>query len=501
MKLLQAEIENFGSYKHLTFDFTGQGLTLIQGPTGSGKSTLMDIATWCLFGQTAKGGSVNEVRNWDNKDTPTKGVLTVQTPTGIVKVTRIRGTPQENDLYYEEANSESKIRGKDLTETQKSLEIRLGINYSIFVAGSYFNEFSDTVSFFNARAGEKRQLFNKIANLEFANKIIERSKERSKECRKLISNATTTLANLSGQLSQLKRTIENAQKTATDWDEREKERVENRRQYLYQSIEERTHTMIFSADQIEALSKRVKGKCSECGAERDEATRNLIDQHKRTLDRLKDRIEQDKKELVALKEQPNPYDGQLRDASLDLIQVEGEITILQEVETSLTSRLSSFEQLQELSQELKAEMLRNTVKQAEDKANQILESHFDAPLRLEFTLEGADDLVAGIKINGKECVYTQLSKGQRQLLKLSFAVAVMGAVSNQSGVHFSQLFFDEALDGLDGELKVKAISLFESLSTSHESVFLIDHAQELQIMVPHTYRISIENGDSQLEIA
>ena len=60
MKLLRMSAENFGSYKTLDVNLTGQGLTLVQGPTGCGKSTLLSLPCWILFGQTDKGGSVEE---------------------------------------------------------------------------------------------------------------------------------------------------------------------------------------------------------------------------------------------------------------------------------------------------------------------------------------------------------------------------------------------------------------------------------------------------------
>ena len=73
MKLLKASVVNFGSYSKLDFDFNNQGLTLIQGSTGSGKSTLQDIAIWTVLGITAKDGNADDVRNWNNLNLPTNG--------------------------------------------------------------------------------------------------------------------------------------------------------------------------------------------------------------------------------------------------------------------------------------------------------------------------------------------------------------------------------------------------------------------------------------------
>jgi exonuclease SbcC len=57
MRPRKLSIENFGPYRRRTcvdFDALGE-FFLICGPTGSGKSTLFDAMTYCLFGQ-APGG-------------------------------------------------------------------------------------------------------------------------------------------------------------------------------------------------------------------------------------------------------------------------------------------------------------------------------------------------------------------------------------------------------------------------------------------------------------
>jgi len=59
VKILSCVLENFASYERLEFDFSPQGLTLIEGPTGSGKSTLCDAIPWILFGRTAKDGALD----------------------------------------------------------------------------------------------------------------------------------------------------------------------------------------------------------------------------------------------------------------------------------------------------------------------------------------------------------------------------------------------------------------------------------------------------------
>ncbi len=91
-------------------------------------------------------------------------------------------------------------------------------------------------------------------------------------------------------------------------------------------------------------------------------------------------------------------------------------------------------------------------------------------------------------------------KGQRQMLKLSFVLSVMAAASNKAGVHFDNLFFDEALDGLDTDMKVKAYGLLEELATRHGSVLVIDHAPEFQALFDRRYHVTLDGDHSHIEV-
>ena len=127
MRLLEIDVTNFGSYKRFSFDFTNRGLVLIQGHTGSGKSTALDAVVWMLYGQTAKDGNADDIRSWFcSEDEETHGILNIGIGTSSIGITRIRG--KVNDLYWVEESSEEVHRGKDLTETQKLLEKRLGVS-------------------------------------------------------------------------------------------------------------------------------------------------------------------------------------------------------------------------------------------------------------------------------------------------------------------------------------------------------------------------------------
>ena len=136
--------------------------------------------------------------------------------------------------------------------------------------------------------------------------------------------------------------------------------------------------------------------------------------------------------------------------------------------------------------------------EVETATNTYLEKYFDAELRVSFSLD-ADSLDATIHKNGYECIYKQLSKGQRGLLKLCFSVAVQQAVSDNKGVRFDNLFYDESLDGYDDNLKIKAFRLFEELAQGRESLLVIDHNVSFQQLFHTVFTVSMEGDHSVLE--
>ena len=64
MKPLQLDIQAFGPYAgHQTVDFeklSRNGIFLIKGPTGSGKTTIFDAMTFALYGGSSGDDSKNK---------------------------------------------------------------------------------------------------------------------------------------------------------------------------------------------------------------------------------------------------------------------------------------------------------------------------------------------------------------------------------------------------------------------------------------------------------
>lgn len=532
MKLLKAKVKNFGSYEDLEFDFSNLGLTLVHGATGAGKSTLQDIPSWILFGFTGKDGNVDEVRSWTNNDEPTFGQLEIQLPSGNLTVTRIRGSQSKNDLYIEDHTGI--IRGRSIPETQDLIEQRIGITKDLYICTAYFNEYSPSLSVFSGSPDDRRELFEKITNLEMPSKIGSNCYDLRKENKRLLGDKAELFNRLQGKLENLKVLTERVKNSHSVWErvwlaelselksrldtfEQDKSNKINDLSRQINHYENNRSIRLKELDEtLEEISLKTKSDkvCKECGqvnkdvithqmhftrVENDRINVSLAkNPYIEELDRIKrsENISRYTLEKEAVK--VNPHSNELRQLTKDIESTENEVKSINEELKVIRHKLSSLNQLSDLSRQLRGKLLEKSISEVEKATNGYLEKYFDAELRVSFTLEKADSLHIEIYKNSHKCVYKQLSKGQRGLLKLCFSIAMMKAAANQHGVHFNTLFFDEALDGLDEELKVKSFGLFNELALTHESVLLIDHCSVFLQMFDSKFYVNLCNDKSEV---
>lgn len=584
MRLLSIHVENFGSYKELDFSFDRLGLSLVYGPTGSGKSTVLDMATWVMFGCTAKDGAADEVRSWFSQDAVTKGVLRLEASGKELTITRVRAKgANKNDLYFSDTCDDTALissirpmedtRGRDVADTQKLLEARLGISKELYLTGAYFHEFSGTGSFFMAKSRERRQLLEQIADVRLAAKLQHCSRDQAKEAKRLIGDIDVQKSRQAGSFLQLTKTrtavMEEKQRWYVDHFESietikvRKEHFEGEKKSKIQALQtkrdawearhrEKTDKLIEKVDKLSTkiipaydskglinnirnqINRLDRETCELCGSPAESTLKAKLLDDINTIEnkrRINDGYVADKvrllEELKAHTSEKDPYEDQASDiereenhwgirleeklkevnpfseqlVSLDsqVKQQQRELDELKIKEKELSVRISSLDLLYDLSNTLRGELVKKAVSEIERSTNSYLEKFFDSELRVGFVLEGSDNLEVEIQKSGYDCTYRQLSKGQRGLLKLCFAVSVMKAASNTAGVHFENLFFDESLDGLDANLKIKAFSLFQELDKEHESILLIDHATEFQEMFDRRFKVSMNSDISEIE--
>ena len=538
VRILKCTAHNFGSYDEISFNFNDLGLTLVQGPTGAGKSTLFDIPCWTLYGVTSKNGTVDEVRAWGSSDT-TSCSVEVTTKTGAqITVHRIRGTARDNDLHWCE-NGEVK-RGKDLKDTQRLLDDLLGVNVSLYLYAAYLSEFSPSTMFFVAGPKSRKMLLQSLTDLSFSSRLEETVKANAKDLKgrleaqnKVVDYLTISLQNAHNNLVQNNKDLDAWYRTR----DFEVTKLRNKAKYFEEEKQANIAEHAKAADQWaknkaivlddrikeldklkEELASLCTEPCKECGRTTPESDRaNRTSYRIQSLEKEHTKAESTVNpyliRLEKAKEARNTYKEEAQKESKRVNPFLENCTKLQETERLLSAQLdtekltmSSIESMQsdmktllEVSDNMRNYLLQKSVSDLKDLTNHYLGTHFSGEFSVDLQLQGSDDLDAVIAKNGNPCSYTQLSKGQRGLLKLCFSASVMKISANNVGITFDNVFLDEALDGFDTDLKVKAISMLQELSEEHKSVMIIDHSMELKAAIDSRVTVKLVGDRSELE--
>jgi DNA repair exonuclease SbcCD ATPase subunit len=464
VRIISVELENFASYEKLEFNFENQGLTLIQGPTGVGKSTLCDSVAWCLFGITAKDGKADEILPWGTRKA-TKGRIILDN--GII-INRSRGP---NDLSF--SDNGMFVRGKDMNDTQKMINSTLNITPDLYLSGAYFHEFSQTAQFFNTTAKSRRELCEQIVDLSLSNKLQTKINETKKIIGKEIHELSIRITTIKSNIVLLDRMQLQESTKYEKWEDSHKKTVD----YVANLYEK------FENNRTRVVHK----ECPTC--------KTILEKPKKINDKSPnphaDRLEE-------LLKETNPHEGAAKDYTNEISNSKDTLHAHELKQTQLNSEYSDLEMLEDVLRAFRSTLIQNTISYIENNTNELLIKHFDAEIAVSFIATDADKLDVDIRKDGNTCSYAQLSKGQRQLLKLCFGIAVMKSVSNHSGVGFNTVFFDEALSGLDENFKNKAFKMLEELSLCHENVLVIDHSEGFKTLFPNTYDVRLVNGRSQI---
>lgn len=537
MKILSVSLKNFASYKELDFTFDRQGLTLITGPTGSGKSTLADAVPWVLFGTTAKGGPVSDVLSW-NSEEPTIGEVRINLGGKHYTIVRQRG--KVNDLWYEQGDYPNQriVRGKDLNDTQKLINNLLGLTPELYLSAAYYHEFSQTAQFFTTTAKNRRAITEQLVDLSLPKKLQEKVSEQLKANKQDIQQLNNTIDFKTLLVTKLNKNIAWEREVEANWQVNLKQRLAKvQAQSDYFDSSKRTKVMLLQADieklviapdkffelQYAILSATIppdETHCQECGAVKSNPERDAA---LLKLQQIKERIEDNSrkmKEQVRLEKQlddiinaENPYLNQLNELISEVnhhaktivkyqkeLKTEKDILNSSEVllATTLTTK-ADLETLEESVATFRSLLIKNAILDLETQTNRLLHDHFDGEIRIELTIEDSDKLEVNITKDGNKANYTQLSKGQRCMLKLCFAVAVMKAVQNHHSISINQLWLDEALDGLDDNMKLKAVSLLEKLALDYSNIYLVEHSETIKALVDQKIKVELVNGYSQIE--
>jgi len=196
MKLLDIEWRNIGSYgnktQRLEFDDKGK-LILLQGKSGSGKSTILNMTSILFYGKVEKmknGGIVNRI----NKNGYVKGTIVNKNSTYVIERTFSPNTV----TVLKDGTDINSIGVKDAQ--QFIIENVVGIPYQIFtnIISLSMTKFK---SFLNMNPEDRRQIIDRVFSLEMVNEIFMLIKKDMRDLGSSINAHNTEIFTLTNTIN------------------------------------------------------------------------------------------------------------------------------------------------------------------------------------------------------------------------------------------------------------------------------------------------------------
>ena len=193
---------SFGS-SPTTIDFS-DGITLVQGSNGVGKSTVFIALFYVLYGKPYKKCKLVSLINDKNKE---KMEVSVEFNSNDIKYKIVRGLKPSIFQIYE--NDKLVSQHSSIAEHQDYLQTYiLKINENVFKQLIFLGANTSGVSFIGMSKSEREELFQIVSDTSLFQDLTEKLKEREKECKIKLSNIEYKVATLSGTISEREKEIQ-----------------------------------------------------------------------------------------------------------------------------------------------------------------------------------------------------------------------------------------------------------------------------------------------------
>lgn len=168
MKLKSLKLENFRQHEDSFIDFS-DGITIINGTNGAGKSTILEAITWAIYGTEAARGNKDSIKfNKAKARTKVKVELIFELDNEVFRIERFL---DKAELYIGEEENKSPIVTTQ-QEVTKYLTEKLGMTKDEFF-NTYFTGQKELNFLGNQKPLERRKFISKVLNYEKIREIQE----------------------------------------------------------------------------------------------------------------------------------------------------------------------------------------------------------------------------------------------------------------------------------------------------------------------------------------
>lgn len=528
MKIQKLRARNFYSFRDLELDLADySGIVRIVGKNkdaggsnGSGKSSIFESILFGLFGKTIRRSTEESLVNTGAaKELLVE--LQLESNGSIYRITRTK-RPTSLNFTIDGVNHNK----ESATETQKSIEELLQIDYKSFMSSVVFGQHSE-LSFLDSSPEDKRNIIKNCFNLEeFFSK-----RDSVKELKSAYAAEIKTWTAINDSLKKDRIPLESnipdkkykyielpdlgsilaAEKSINSLEQDSKSHQDELR---------RLKDKLKKVDESLSLGEFKESKeCPVCKAPYVKCQTNEdVWNFKKDKEALLASIQATSDVIAVLKDKISSLKPKIgskdwaayNDKNKLVINAQRHIDRLEEISRQIKENDSKINELTQKLEVMKfwelafsekgivRYIIRNILEYFNLKSNEYVSILTNNQFRVEFS----DDLSESIKNNGSEVKYISLSGGEKRKLNLAIMLALQDLSSKVSRTDCDLVFFDEVCDNVDDNGILAIHNLFLSLREQYptKKLFLITHNNKLSELLNETQEIKVvkEKGISSI---
>jgi DNA repair exonuclease SbcCD ATPase subunit len=284
MKFPVLEIENFLSIGNAKVSLDGQGLVGVAGENkddssadsnGTGKSSLVDALSWCLWGSTARGISGDDVVSWNLKrGQGTRVATTIDDNGDRYQVVRHRKYPKHKhslQLFKEDNGQWVDLTKGTTALTQAQIERLLGCSEEVFNAAVYSGQ-EAMPDIPNMTDKQLKLLVEQAAGVDVLSNAYDIARERARKASETRSSAQVAYDRANERLTDAHASLTQTEASAVQWDQTQAANIEGYKQDTVRKTAEFNQAKAQWDDQagvdLDIQIAAVKAKIDAVGGER-----------------------------------------------------------------------------------------------------------------------------------------------------------------------------------------------------------------------------------------
>ena len=292
IQFTKINIEGFASISELSLDLNTQGITIIRGSNGEGKSSIFSALVWGLYGKNLKGNS--NVNTWE-KVRPknykgTKVEIYFIKDHQVHQIIRCQNYKREVDgakggsrlIYNIDLNP---VQDKYKLKIQDLINKNLELSYNLFINSVMFGQ--GLTRLIEASGSDQKKLFEEIFSTEYLTKARDIAKQEYDKYEQEYLRTSYKVDLLNKQKNQLESSIEYAER----YERVETKKREGRLQYLQREKES-------TKKSLRDLAKRMDGNVQEELSLEINSTQEFIAKNQEQISKAKSRTGISLEELI-----------------------------------------------------------------------------------------------------------------------------------------------------------------------------------------------------------